>query len=271
MRSLKLLTPAVIAASLCAPPVLAADLGVPLAPPPQVVDPQMEFGNSWYLRGDIGAVLETQPKISNDLNLLSDKKRKAALSADFGFGYKINEWLRTDIIAEYRTQQTRSGIGGLVTNCPTAIGVPGNCDVRGYSKLSHWNLLANADVDLGNWSGVTPYVGAGAGVSFNVSRGSVAYTIAGTGTPYIAPIDPITLLPISPVLNRVQSTGANTHFAWNVMAGLGYALNEHATIDLGYRYLNMGRFTGVADSSGAISKKQLTSHEVRLGVRYMID
>ena len=55
------------------------------------------------------------------------------------------------------------------------------------------------------------------------------------------------------------------------MAGLGYALNDHTTIDLGYRYLNMGHFVGVADSTGAILKKSLTAHEARIGVRYMID
>ena len=256
-------------------PALAADLGAEPAPAAAAAaDPQLEFGTSWYLRGDIGGLVETQPKISNDLNLISDKKRKAAASVDAGFGYKLNNWLRTDVLGEYRATQSRSGFGGLITNCPTLVlGVvtPGSCNVNGVSKFSHWNLLANAYVDLGNWGGLTPYVGAGAGITHQTTRGSVAYTVAGTGVPYIAPIDPVTLLPISPVSNKLKSTGGSTQLAWNVMAGVGYALSDHTTIDLGYRYLNMGHFTGVSDSTGAVIKKQLTSHEVRLGVRYLID
>jgi opacity protein-like surface antigen len=274
MRSLTILVSACAAVTFGALPGWAADLGAEPAPPAQTADPQMEFGNSWYLRGDIGAVLETQPKISNDLNLISSSKRKAAGSAGLGFGYKLNNWFRADVFAEYRTPQTRSGIGGLITNCPTLVlGVvtPGSCNVDGYSKFSHWNVLANAYVDLGNWGGLTPYLGAGVGVSNSVTRGSVKYTVVPTGAPYIAPIDPVTLLPISPVANRTKSSGGSTQLAWNVMAGLGYSLNEHTTIDLGYRYLNMGHFNGVADSTGAITKKTLTSHEVRMGVRYMID
>lgn len=274
MRSLSIVFPAFVAVTLAALPARAADLGAEPPPSAPAADPQLEFGTSWYLRGDIGAVLETQPKISHDLNLISDSKRKAAASADVGFGYKFGSWFRTDVIGEYRAGQTRSGVGGLITNCPTLVGgivTPGSCNVDGNSKFSHWNVLANAYVDLGNWSGLTPYVGAGVGVSHGVITGNVNYTVVPTGAPYVAPIDPLTLLPITGVANRTKSSNGSTQFAWNVMAGLGYALNDHTTIDLGYRYLNMGHFVGVADSTGAILKKSLTAHEARIGVRYMID
>ena len=281
MRSLSFVVPGLMFLSAgLATPVLAADLGPPpLEAPPAAADPQMEFGNSWYLRGDIGAVLETVPKISNDLNLIGDSKRRVSMSADAGFGYKLNNWLRADVIGEYRTTRSRSGFGGQI-QCPTGAVVNGGvsvltystCDVNGYSKLSHWNVLANAYVDLGNWSGLTPYLGAGAGITHMTARGSTAYTINPAGTPYKPTIvDPVSGLSTTYNFDRVQNTGGTTRFAWNVMAGLGYALNDHATLDLGYRYLDMGRYTGLPDYTGAVHKKELTSHEVRLGVRYMID
>jgi opacity protein-like surface antigen len=274
MRSLPILVSACVAVTLAATPAMAADLGAEPQAPLQTADPQMEFGNSWYLRGDIGAVLETQPKISNDLNWISGSKRKAAAAGDVGFGYKFNNWFRTDVFAEYRAGQTRSGVGGLMTNCPTLVGgvvTPGSCNVNGYSQFTRWNLMANAYADLGNWGGVTPYIGAGVGLSNSIRVGSVKYTVVPTGAPYVSPVDPVTLLPISPVVDRVKASSGSNQFAWNVMAGVGYALNEHATIDLGYRYLNMGHFSGVADSTGKIIKQSLTSHEVRMGMRYMID
>ncbi len=273
---------AVSVAVLCAAtPVLAADLGSLSAPPLQSADPMMEFGSSWYLRGDIGAVLETNPKISNDLNLISGTKRKASFSGDIGFGYKFNNWFRADTFVEQRTTQSRNGIGGQIA-CPTGVVLnPGGlttsltystCDVTGVSKIAHWNLLANAYADLGNWGGLTPYIGAGLGVSQSVTNGSTSYSLNPGGGAYNATLtDPLTLVTTTYNFNRIKASGGTTQLAWNVMAGVGYAISDHTTIDVGYRYLNMGHFTGVADSTGAIIKKQLTSHEVRMGVRYMID
>jgi opacity protein-like surface antigen len=274
MRSLPLVVSGFLALSTSfVVPALAADLGAPVeAAPLAAAEPQMEFGNSWYLRGDIAAVLETRPKISADLNQIDDSKRKGGYAFDVGFGYKFGSWFRTDVVAEYRQTHTRNGIGGIV-QCPVPAGVApvaANCDVNGYSKISHWNMLANAYVDLGNWAGLSPYVGAGAGFTHLTSRGSVNYLF--NGAPYSFPVvNPVTGVATNVSFDQVLATRGKTNFAWNLLAGLGYALNEHAVLDLGYRYLNMGRFRGLNDVTGATYKKTLTSHEVRLGVRYMID
>ncbi len=50
------------------------------------------------------------------------------------------------------------------------------------------------------------------------------------------------------------------------MAGFGYALTDNATIDIGYRYVNMGSFVDITGFS-----QRLTSQEVRVGVRYQVD
>lgn len=281
MRGMKYIVSVLFLNSAMAATALAADLGG--GPPPMAPgnDQQMEFGNSWYLRGDIGAVLETNPKISNDLNLVSDSARRASYSADLGFGYKFSNWLRADIIAEQRSTASRSGIGGTAV-CPTGVVLnPGglttslvnsNCDIHGASKLSHWNLMANVYADLGTWGGLTPYVGAGLGLSHSVVSGNTWATVNGTGAAYNSTlIDPLTLVTTNYYNYSQAKSAAKSQLAWNVMAGFGYALNEHATIDLGYRYLNMGRYTGLPDKNGAVLTRKLTSQEIRLGVRYMID
>ena len=282
MRSLSLLVPVLALVSMTALPVSAADLDPQAAPPPQADDPQMEFGNSWYLRGDIGGVLESQIPLANIAAPFGTIKRKAAVAADVGFGYKLNDWFRADILAEYRAPQTRNGLAGQIL-CPTASVLnPGGlsstlvnstCDVNGAAKMTHWNVMANAYVDLGNWGGLTPYLGAGVGLSHSVSRASTAASINPGGAAYGTRTITDAFSGVNTTYNfdRARASGGSTQFAWNVMAGAGYTVSDHTTIDLGYRYLNMGHFTGLADALGNVRKTKLTSHEVRLGVRYMID
>jgi opacity protein-like surface antigen len=56
------------------------------------------------------------------------------------------------------------------------------------------------------------------------------------------------------------------------MAGVAYDLTTHTKIDVGYRYLNMGKINGVASASGASpTSAKSTAQEVRIGLRYVID
>ena len=61
-------------------------------------------------------------------------------------------------------------------------------------------------------------------------------------------------------------------FAWALMAGVAYDLTTHAKLDRGYRYLNLGKVTGVSSAlGGPVSSPNTNSHEVRVGIRYVID
>ena len=51
-------------------------------------------------------------------------------------------------------------------------------------------------------------------------------------------------------------------FAWQVGAGLGYAITENTTIDAGYRYMDYGSF----DKN--FSELDTDAHEIHLGARY---
>lgn len=69
-------------------------------------------------------------------------------------------------------------------------------------------------------------------------------------------------------------TDKEENFAWNVGAGLGYAVNENITLDLGYRYTDYGTIRNASKTEvSAVSviqsaKYDVTSHEVSLGLRY---
>ena len=65
-------------------------------------------------------------------------------------------------------------------------------------------------------------------------------------------------------------THTDTQFAWAAMAGVSYAVAPHTLLDVGYRYLDLGRATVSLFPSASVTRG-LSSQQVRFGVRYMID
>jgi opacity protein-like surface antigen len=65
------------------------------------------------------------------------------------------------------------------------------------------------------------------------------------------------------------------------MAGVEYPISDRLSLDLGYRYLNLGdaktggvteRFSdGSAGATTSVEYKDITAHEVRLGLRYYLN
>ena len=109
--------------------------------------------------------------------------------------------------------------------------------------------LVNAYFDMGTWSGFTPYVGVGAGMSLITSQTFVDD-------------------------NQVGSRGKAHNMTWAAMAGVSYQVAPQWVVDVGYRYLSFGNL-GRPEGSGAIliapAFNNLTSQEVRLGVRFLFD
>jgi hypothetical protein len=92
--------------------------------------------------------------------------------------------------------------------------------------------LANFYVDLGTFCQIgclTPYVGAGFGFAHTTVSG---FTDTSTG------FNSVTGATGS--LGGYASTVSRTSFAWALMAGVGYKVNERLTLEAGYRYLSLG-------------------------------
>ena len=51
------------------------------------------------------------------------------------------------------------------------------------------------------------------------------------------------------------------------MAGVAYNISPHLLVDVGYRYLDLGRYS--ARFTG--DRTDVNAHEVRVGMRYQID
>ncbi len=176
------------------------------------------------------------------------------VSVGGGVGYKFNGLFRADITVDYRADAHIKALSS------------GTNYVEGFStdslKLESTTALVNAYVDLGTWSGITPYVGAGVGVAHNLlhsySSRVTCFTdfcrksFSGQSVPHPA--------------------GEKNSLAYAFMAGAAFDVGLGFKIDAGYRYLRMGESQTKLDTDGfGIKLKPLDAHEVRVGLRYMID
>jgi len=193
----------IVGIALASTPTLAADLFGTAAPPTMSVPASeaptaVEVGSNWYIRGDLGAGVDSVPSLTFSsisapapgtgiLPLASSVgSSRTDFSADIGFGYRFNNYFRADATYEYRTAPGGGNANsyvcpyGLVPE-PTVQPVgflydPTNTCIGNFEIQSHnYTALANAYVDLGTYGPVTPYIGAGGGANLNVVSASVSY------------------------------------------------------------------------------------------------
>lgn len=192
-----------------------------------------------YVRADIGGSFARSPGGSvADGNGFSGDLGKSAVF-ELGAGYQLPYNLRAELTAGYRPNFA-------VRSRESLSGIPLSAD----AKLRTWTVMANAYYDIDTGTAFTPYVGAGAGVAFN-RLNTVTYRLGAA---------------------EFQESGKNTsRFAWSVMAGGAYAVTSAIKLDLGYRYLDAGRFeTSGNTTNGPVKpvKGDVRSHEIKLGLRY---
>jgi opacity protein-like surface antigen len=301
-------------------PTLGADL-FGSAPPPMSAGsaqrPLTEVGSNWYLRGDLGLDLDEAASFSMAgismptgagflpySTALGSSRAHDDFSADIGVGYRYNNWLRFEGTYEYRTGAAGKNANSVL--CPattTAVGTSGYLyDVTGTATpvctgaldltRRDSTALAAAYLDLGDYWGVTPYVGGGLGLNADMISGSVNYTVNSSGaaqsfTPNLT--TGVTNqwvnasgVPVSPQPNISLTGGDETwshsihttrySMAWALMAGFGVQISPSATLDFGYRYLNAGTSSlSITPQTGAMVKLPNASQDIRIGIRYMAD
>ncbi len=116
----------------------------------------------------------------------------------------------------------------------------------GYDSETFYNmqsLLVNFYYDFYNDSAFTPYVGGGIGAGFMTGGYEVK------GGHYVQ-----------------DGTMDDTVLAWNVAGGVGYAITDRITADLGYRYINYS--SSYNNNSEHDFETSTSGHEVSLGVRF---
>jgi opacity protein-like surface antigen len=246
----------------------AADM--PIAPPPQYyAPPPVEDFGGWYLRGDIGfsnqKVKDVHYGRESAYSQLTSFNQESSFDTagiyGVGVGYQFNSWFRADVTGQYRGN---SNLKATDRFTGTASGAAYS-GIDNYSaSKSEWLVLANGYVDLGTWWCVTPFVGAGIGAA----RVSIAnFTDTGTNN-----------LPFTTTSFASAPTGSKWNLAWAAHAGLAYKVNPNVTLELAYSYVNLGEGqTGVLTtydgntSNNVFKFKDITSHDLKLGVRWNLD
>ena len=259
MGSLRVLAIAGAAAFLALPAANAADL-----PPmmPRAIPVMDDFSSGWYLRGDIGMSSQEVKKIDNALfatatqfEFLDEGGFDSAPFVGFGIGYQLNSWLRSmspaNIAARQLSRLDRFSLQCRDWNSEFQLSPPASPNGSGSSMLTSTSV---------RWGGLSPFVGAGFGFTqnrishfrdVNVSTGGVAFADAAT----------------------------KTNFAWAFHAGVGYRVTPNVSIELAYRYINLGdaesgdliAFDGTNAVNNPMLFKDITSHDLKLGVRWMLD
>lgn len=215
-------------------PQVARAADMPPYPQHQPVALVQEFGSGWYLRGDIGYRTDTKiGEITSNFPVPTGVTLNDIATGGGGGGYKAG-WFRTDITVDYSGR----------TRFATIASPNGVYD----AKLNTLVALANVYLDLGTWSGLTPYIGIGAGVAnFWVND-------------YAPPNGPIN-----------SSEQSKADFAWAYIAGLAWCFAPRWSVDLSYRRLNLGEMTFNPHLPNSLDLKDLTANEFRIGLRYNFD
>lgn len=240
------------AAALALAPTVAKAADMPLPPPPM---PFVEEVGGWYLRGDLGMSNQRvktldSPAFTPDVNVL-EKAFDSAPTFGVGIGYQYNNWLRFDVTTEWRGKASFNGLDAYDDGVTS-----GTNDYTGHK--SEWLSLLNAYLDLGTWNAMTPYVGAGIGVSQNTISNFKDVNVNQAAVGY-------------------SKSHSQWELAWALYAGVAYKVTPNFIVDLGYRYVNLGDassgdmigFDGTNPVFNPIRFKDISSHDFRLGLRWL--
>jgi opacity protein-like surface antigen len=262
---------------------------------PQVVygDKRQAFGTGWYLRGDVAWSRDSLTSLSADGTFDMTPIVRNLTSLSVGFGYQISKWFRVDVTGDWRSplsaRRTSAGtfdcplevrgLTSIATGLPVGIyAVQNQCRTTESAILKRGVFLANGYFDLGTWSGVTPYVGAGVGLAYGRVTGGFDWIDTANNSSYrgnlVAPGGfPIIWMDQFGNPAPAQQFGeqrrarslSQTRFnlAWAIMAGFAVDVSPNAKLVFGYRFLNMGKWGN--------SAKANTAHDFRMGFRYGID
>ena len=241
--------------ALCVP-TMAADIydgglkGGYDVPPPPPTDRGIYFkGYVGMANPDVGSIWTEGFDAGNFT--VHHKDIKSSPLFGLGVGWQARHWLRFDLTGEYRGDALF-----VAQDSYPAVGLVPDGTNEYQADIRSWLGLANAYIDMGNWCGFTPYIGAGIGFStltvtglkdINVPQRSVAY----------------------------GQDNTNTNFAWALHAGVSFDVSPQVAIDLAYRYADLGTaqsgtvttFDGAASNSGVFIR-DITANDVMLGMRY---
>lgn len=209
-----------------------------------------------YLRADAGYSMTIDDRDDfydsaerDSVELTSYKGQRYQIGA----GLKLTDYLRTDITVSYGSRLSAADDYRDADGTPNK---PGNKLNEGAFETSNWTTMMNVYVDPLSIAGVdvgafSPYLQGGIGWARNKTEKL--------------------FFPNSSFIP------GDTHndLAWQIGAGVGYAISDNWKLDLSYRYLDMGEarggntfINGATTLDIEATRFDLRAHEVMLGLQY---
>lgn len=163
----------------------------------------------------------------------------------FGYDFYPKQQIPVRAEIEYAIRTNSTTTWGL-TDAAKDNNISGSVDLKGQWNLQ--TLFLNMYWDFHNESAFTPYLGAGLGMGFIKSK-------------YELSLDGLA----SNSYNDMQ-----TVFAWNVGAGVAYAITDNLSADLAYRFVRLGYHQTQKTVLGQEVKMGMApyANEFSLGLRY---
>jgi opacity protein-like surface antigen len=219
----------------------AADMPGGWAPPPIMVPRFSELTSGWYIRLDAGYNWNKVGSVQSGIPV-TGVTYQSSPDGTFGFGYKY-QWIRFDLTVD-------RGFPSAVQATTTTVHQP-----QYSAKLSWTTVLGNAYIDMGTWWGFTPYIGAGVGATRLHSSDYSDTTMFG-GNP------------------NALTQSQTTNVSWAGMAGVAFQITPQWMVDVGYRYLDLGKVSNTTGSglpTDYANFRNVSNQEVRIGIRFLID
>ena len=210
---------------------------------------RLDTGNSWaqgggfhdrtFTGGALGFLVCGNPPCTSNMSI---NHLGQSPVYGVGAGWRFNPQWRADLTLGWRKFKV-DGIDQFPEN------VHGDVNSQVAMLTGYWDIPVDGKLK--------PYVGAGVGMARNSMGITTDSFIPGPGTILATP-------------------GVKTSTAMSLAAGVSYAICEGVAIEVGYRYLDLGKFqTGnVADFGFGITipyqgaEGKLRTNELTLGVRF---
>lgn len=290
MGSLKKITLTMAALLASTAFVNAADIFVPETHVEVVPETKVHHSGGWYLRGDVGYgkvrmegssyVVNRQrdildPTYDADYDdipgviTFNNEDMTSSWSIGAGVGYQIDDIFRVDVTANHFMGSNLEGSSGSgnVYDCDYDPLTDTDCLNEDSASFAATLLLANAYADLGTYSGLTPYVGAGIGGAY-VKWGDLKNDQVCSGADCGAIVE----------ADSVHPGENGWRFAYGLHGGASYDLSAKMKVDVGYSFnhISGGNMFGFRNNSYGVSGVQgqhgdIKIHQVRAGLRYSLN
>ena len=179
-------------------------------------------------------LLTTTVAAQAEENYMNTSNPYAVMQAGYGFGHK--DYKRAGVFALGGGYHMNEYLRADMT-----VGLRAWGEVKhDETKVDTWSIpaLANMYVTM-PWNNIGIYAMGGLGASYNKTDSST-YT----------------------------KGDSKVSFAWTAGAGVDYRLNRCWSMDLGYRYVDLGEGRSKLKEDGVHVKKDIRSHDILLSARY---